>query len=299
MTQPSPLDLYNHLINTLVPLLRVQTLVARYAHADRLPAHPNSLVRCGRKIFSQNDEDGITLEILRRIGLSRGVFVEFGVGNGLENNTLALAAAGWSGCWVGGEDLAFNPNPRGSVRPQFHFRKEWVTRANIVSLHRSGLASIGRSRADLVSLDLDGNDLYFAETLLAAEVYPELFIVEYNGKFPPPIRFTIDYDDQHRWKYDDYFGASLTLFHELFQRHGYFLSCCNVTGVNAFFVKEAHREHFKDLPESIEQLYEPPKYFLSSFDYPGHPVSRATAELIVARINDSGAAQTLLSPYPR
>ena len=58
---------------------------------ERQQAHPNPLTRYGRKCFSQADEDGITLEILRRIGIQDGTFCEFAVGNGLENNTLLLA----------------------------------------------------------------------------------------------------------------------------------------------------------------------------------------------------------------
>src|SRR6516225_11835412 len=66
--------------------------------------HGNPLNRFGKKCFSQSDEDGITLEILRRIGvLESGVFAEFGVGDGTENNTLILAALGWKGFWVSGE----------------------------------------------------------------------------------------------------------------------------------------------------------------------------------------------------
>ena len=67
-------------------------------------SHPNPLNRFGRKCFSQSNEDGITLEILRRIGrLGPGAYTEFGVGNGAENNTLILAAMGWKGFWVGNE----------------------------------------------------------------------------------------------------------------------------------------------------------------------------------------------------
>ena len=35
--------------------------------------HPNPLNRCGAKVFSQNEEDGITLEIISRMGLQNGV----------------------------------------------------------------------------------------------------------------------------------------------------------------------------------------------------------------------------------
>lgn len=57
--------------------------------------------------FSQFDEDSITLEILNRIGLHKGFFVEFGVGNGLENNSIVLLASDWEGAWFGGQEISF------------------------------------------------------------------------------------------------------------------------------------------------------------------------------------------------
>src|SRR5690242_675114 len=52
--------------------------------------------------FSQNGEDGILAEIFRRIGVKDRFFVEFGVGNGLENNTVFLLQQNWRGCWIEG-----------------------------------------------------------------------------------------------------------------------------------------------------------------------------------------------------
>jgi hypothetical protein len=43
------------------------------------------------KVFSQNGEDGVTLEILRRIGVERSFFVEFGGSYGHEGNCRVLA----------------------------------------------------------------------------------------------------------------------------------------------------------------------------------------------------------------
>src|SRR5262249_11524755 len=68
----------------------------------------NPLMAHGRRYFSQNDEDGILLEILRRLSITEpSSFCEFGVGNGTENNTIILLAMKWRGIWVGEEDLAF------------------------------------------------------------------------------------------------------------------------------------------------------------------------------------------------
>ncbi|WP_156480165.1 hypothetical protein [Collimonas pratensis] len=285
MEQPSTLEFYNHFLSTLLPQLHQAHLIGRYAGGAALQNHLNPLTSCGCKVYSQNDEDGITFEILRRLGLQKGVFAEFGVGNGMENNTLALAALGWSGFWVGAEDLGFNPNPKAAKKLNFHYQKEWISQSNIVNLYQQGLAQIERARCDLISLDLDGNDFYFVEELLRSGILPEIFIVEYNAKFIPPIRFKIEYNDQHRWAGDDYFGASLCSFSDLFEAHGYFLACCNVTGSNAFFVKNQYKKFFNDIPEEVGKLYASPKYFLTGLDVAGHPTSVKAIETIFSALN--------------
>ena len=49
--------------------------------------HGVGLNKHERKVFSQHGEDGITIEILNRIGVSNPVFVEFGIGNSTLSNT--------------------------------------------------------------------------------------------------------------------------------------------------------------------------------------------------------------------
>ena len=240
---------------------------------------PNPLNRFGRKCFSQTDEDGITLEILRRIGgVQDGVFAEIGVGDGMENNTLILAALGWKGCWIGGEVL--RPSLRDGPGARLRYLREWVTLDNIVALCREGLKSTGREAFDVISLDLDGNDIYLAEAMLAAGFTPKLFIVEYNAKFPPPVEFQIDYDAGHVWQNDDYFGASLASYVKLFERFGYRLVCCNAhSGANAFFVRDEFAPAFDDVPTDTGSIYMEPRYWL--YGRHGHQPSVRTVEKIL------------------
>lgn len=236
----------------------------------------NPLNKHGAKYFSQNDEDGITLEIIRRLEIKTGVFAEFGVGDGSENNSLILLAHGWKGFWAGGEELCFdhgkNPN-------RFAFFKKWINRQNIVDIYEAGLKAIDEQGVDIFSLDLDGNDCYLIEELLSAGISPKLFIVEYNSKFPPPIKWKISYDENHVWAFDDYFGASLAEFDDLMRRSGYTLICCNFSGSNAFFVKNELMRHFPDVPEDIAVIFHGPQYYpLQSY---GHKTSPKTIEMMI------------------
>lgn len=235
--------------------------------------HPNPLNRFGKKCFSQTDEDGITIEILRRMGsVDHGTFAEFGVDDGTENNTLILKALGWKGFWVGGGELRFDTN---SHKDHFVYLREWITLENIIQITERGKLSIKASEIDVISLDLDGNDFYFVERLLSKGFTPKLFIVEYNAKFPPPVKWEITYDPQHTWKADDYFGASLTSFASLFERYNFRLVCCNShSGSNAFFIRGDFESAFSDVPRNIEDLYVAPRYYL--YESYGHKPSLRT-----------------------
>jgi hypothetical protein len=246
--------------------------------ASAISTSKNPLARFGAKHFSQGDEDGVMLEILRRIGVKNGAFAELGVGNGLENNTLILLAAAWRGFWIGGQPLAFNH----TANPQrFRFYQGWVDLESILPLVRGGMTEMGLDCLDVLSLDLDGNDYYFARQLLEHDITPKVFVLEYNAKFPPPIKWTIEYDSRHVWDGTDYFGASLTLFCELLEQHSYGLVCCNGgTGANAFFVRNEYSEAFTDVPNDIQDVFVGPRYNL--FQSHGHLPSPKTVERFLA-----------------
>ncbi len=232
----------------------------------------NPINKYGKKIFSQTDEDGITLEILKRIDcLNKGNFIEFGVGNGTENNTLILKALGWKGIWVGNQELVINyKNSK-----NFSYQKNFVDLDNIVDLIKKGLNEIGEEKVDVMSLDLDGNDYYFLKKIIENNYKPKLFIVEYNAKFAPPIKWQIEYKNDHNWNGDDYFGASLTTYNNFFERNGYKLLCCNAhTGANAFFIKQEFMNLFQEIPKSIDDIYMTPRYLLNNSS--GFPLSLKT-----------------------
>jgi len=237
----------------------------------------NPLTRDPRRYFSQSDEDGIIEKILFRLGVdSKGKILEFGVGDGSENNSLALIAKGWESYWIGGEDLSFNfPNSQ-----KHHFKQTWIALHNILDLTTEALSKLNASpdSVDVVSMDLDGNDWHFVNKLLESSLYPNLWICEYNAKFPPGSNWVMPYDEAHTWRRDDYFGASFTSFVALFRKHGFFPVACSVQGANVFFVREDHRSKFLDVGLEEENLYQPPFYYL--VPKWGHSISPRTLESI-------------------
>lgn len=248
-----------NIIYSLNHINEIRELFLYYNTKNESSQCHNPIARCGKKCFSQADEDGITLEILKRINcLHGGCFAELGVGNGLENNTLVLKALGWKGVWIGGENLAFPIKVDDSC---FAYIKSWVTLNNIDDSIDTGKRLVGIDEFDVISLDLDGNDYYFVERILERGEFPKLFIVEYNAKFIPPIRWSVKYDADFQWQEDDYFGASLQSFNDLFAQYSYKLVCCNIqSGSNAFFIRGDFSHLFDDISTDINELYVPPKH---------------------------------------
>jgi len=227
---------------------------------DRMrAATPDNPALAGHKIYSQTDEDGIIAEIVRRIGPGGRRFVEIGCGNGTENNTHALLLDGWRGTWIdGGRDKIDHIAswiPLESAR--LHVLHSFVTRDNAAELVTSAMARQAVTELDLLSLDIDGNDLHVLQRIVSV-VRPRAIIVEYNGKFPPPISLTIAYNPAHTWGVDDYHGASLQAFVDGLP--GYRLVACNLSGANAFFVRDDLAGAFTSYP--VEQLYQPARTHL-------------------------------------
>ena len=215
-----------------------------------------------RHHFSQSDEDGLTIEINKRIinnQTKKQTFLELGVGNGCVNNTLILLAMGWDGSWLGGDKLSFDH----TISDRLKFKEIFISKENIQSLYEESLEENNTDQHDFISIDLDGNDYEIARLILEQKANPNIFVVEYNAIFPPEIRWEMPYNRDHRWNGDSYFGASLASFVSLFRKYNYFLCACNPsTGSNAFFVKDEYRELFKDVPESINDIYMEPNYLV-------------------------------------
>ena len=242
--------------------------------ADPRYAAPKRLERHGRKVWSQNDEDGILEEIFRRIGGAGsgqpGTFVEFGVSDGRECNSLKLLVEGWRGLWM--ESDAGNC---GIIRRNFSQRladgqlelqQTSVSAENIDRLVAGARAAAGE--LDLLSIDIDGNDYHVLKAIRS--VRPRVLVVEYNGKFPPPMDVVPPYDTAHAWDGTDYAGASLQAIANLASRRGYRLVGTNITGVNAFFVREdLAAGHFAE--GDAASLYNPARYWLTPGFVSGHP----------------------------
>ncbi len=144
-----------------------------------------SLMLFGRNKYSQNGEDGVIAETMRRLGIGVGAFVEFGAGDGRSlSNTLRLAEHGWSGVWIEADPSSCDKATQ--LAATFEGRVEVFN--NIVDVRGpqrldSLLAKTKTPRTlDFMSIDIDSHDL---EVWLSIVDYrPKVVLIEINSGVP-------------------------------------------------------------------------------------------------------------------
>lgn len=216
-----------------------------------LDAHPSLAVeRDGQvqlaahevRAFSQNGQDGILAFLLDTVGVESRRFVEFGIGDGSENNCANLALTfGWSGLFLEIDPAQVERARRfyadaPSVAPgQVRIEQAQVTAENIDELLREH----GAGEVDLLSLDIDGSDLWVWRAITAID--PRVVAIEFNASFGPERSVSVPYDpgfDRYAAHASGFYhGASLAALAKVGAEKGYVLVGCDSRGTDAFFVK--------------------------------------------------------------
>jgi hypothetical protein len=211
------------------------TVVSRYPKSGNLTGSE-------ARVFSQNGEDGIIAEIVRRVGNDfHHSFVEFGAGNGRAGNCLILAdVLSWPGLFIEPAVVDFDYLiSKYEYTNRVRVLNDFVNPTNIDSLVRSA----GMDRLGVLSIDIDGNDFYVWK---AMEIRADLVIIEYNGSLNLSSELTQPLSDLP-WDGTCFFGSSLGALVSLGKSKGYTLIHTELTGTNAFFVADEHMHAFEDL----------------------------------------------------
>ena len=195
--------------------------------------------RHGRKVFSQNNEDGIIEYLSNKLAPSPGYFVEIGVGppsggalerDGLEANCRLLREKGWAGLFLDGQKYP----------DSYDVKREFITALNInVLLNKYNCPD----DIDVFSIDVDGQDLWIWLSLTRR---PKIVVVEFNRDFGPDESFVVPFNVDFRWDCTRYMGASLLAMCKVGESKGYRPVYAN--HANVFFVREELIENGEDFP---------------------------------------------------
>ena len=202
-----------------------------------------NISKFGIKIYSQNEEDGIILYILKHIGVKTKKFIEIGSESGLEcNTTNILKYFNWSGVQIEGDKELYN-NAKIQLRKNLREKikniklvNSFVTKKNINKIIKKNF----KKEVDLLSIDIDGNDFWIWKEIKC--INPRLVVIEYNSFFGSRISCTIPYNPKFIWNHKNkksYYGASLKALEKLGKKKKYTLVGVDKNGVNAFFVRNA------------------------------------------------------------
>ena len=220
--------------------------------------------------LSQNGEDGVLRHIFNEIGFESRWLVEFGFGAKQCNALRLLVKEGFSGLLMDGSqenvDLFNYAAKQHGLDKKVTAIQAFITCGNLEDL----ITSNGVPRdIDLLSLDVDGNDYWFWQTLEC--ISPRVVCIEYNAGLGPDRCVTVPYDDafERFSKHPSgfFYGASLAALAALGKHQGHYLIGCDSTGTNAFFlrndvtieslpeltVREAYRPHANWLARGISQ----------------------------------------------
>jgi hypothetical protein len=142
-------------------------------------------------VYSQFGEDGILKKLLSELGISSGVFCEFGAWDAkFLSNTRHLLDGGWKGLYIEGDRDRYADLVRNVHGLDVEAVCAFVTAAGEHSLDnifaRSALVGSSR-RLDLLSIDIDSDDLAVWRGL--GFVRPTVVIIEYNPTIPLDVRY--------------------------------------------------------------------------------------------------------------
>jgi hypothetical protein len=238
------------------------------------PGEGADLTRYELRVFSQNGEDGVIAEIMKRVGTASRSFVEFGVETGAEGNCVFLAdVLGWSGLFAEADDRCHAALERkyadsGRVGT-LHAR---ITPGNVEQL----FAEAGvPDEPDVLAIDVDGTDYWIWEAI--ERVRPRLVVIEYNGALPSASRL-VQPPEWGGWDGTDYYGASSGALRALGERKGYRTVHAELSGSNLFLVRGDLP--WTELPGAV--LHRPPSYDLHGARHRPRPPERRFIDLDAA-----------------
>ena len=209
------------------------------------------------KVTSQNNEDGIIEHIFKKIPNNK-VFVEIGLGY-YEFNSLNLIKNNWSGLLI---EQNFNECLVLRKLLNFYYPESKVKiinkSINKENINRVIFENLESNNIDFFSIDIDGNDYWVLKNLNLNNI--SCVCLEYNHWLGPNEKKTIPYNENHNFKDNGYFGASLLALNELMNKKDFKLISIESSGTNAFFVKNEFAYLFEILDpiksfKSVGRLY--------------------------------------------
>ncbi|HSW85931.1 MAG TPA: hypothetical protein VLG49_00365 [Rhabdochlamydiaceae bacterium] len=218
-----------------------------------------SLLHKHWKLHSQNGEEGVLEEILNRMKIHHGFFVEFGACDGvLFSNTRFLVERGWSGAFIECDE-AYIPQLQSTCDqlPNVKCIQEFVT--SNPSDNRGKMLDVITQQnfpdqeIDVLSIDIDGGDYLILESL---DCKPKVICIESSGYWHPSFQTRVP-DEVAQQN----LGQPLSIIIDIAKNKGYEPVCFLV--VNLILVRNDYYHLFSEIKN------DPMTLWLDSWNYMG------------------------------
>ncbi len=209
-------------------------------------------------IFTISGEDGILLKLINSVGCTNKNFIDIGSNDCINSNCANLAFHHqWKGVFIEGDRKTLE---RGKYIYTKYFKKNIslfsfvntiVEPNNINTILKNATKS---GEADLLSIDLDGNDYHIWKAIEV--IRPKIVVVEVQIE-KGIIDFIPNYENNFElFEEDQPKGASPLSMVKLAEAKGYQLVAANNEGYNLFFVRNEFMHSLKkiDLEDLMNKL---------------------------------------------
>lgn len=226
-----------------------------YYHTKAIAGEALPYDSTGIKVFSNMEEDGITLWLIASLNIKQGFFIDIGSNDCINSNCANLVFNfNWQGIFIDGDKRLLRIGKRmydlfGKTRKlKLQFLQAFVTTNNINDVILNNKIS---NEIDFMSIDIDGNDYAIWNALTC--IQPKIIVIEnkieygcYDVVIPSGTAF-----QPNEW------GASPLSITKLAREKGYTLVAANRKGFNTFYLRNDLVDHI--FPElAIEVLLSKP-----------------------------------------
>ena len=172
---------------------------------------------------------------INKLNIQEGFVVDIAASDGFtQSSTLGLfSRPGWGGLAVEMDPVKFSKLAK--LYSNFKgckLARNRVTPKNIIPLFDAYEVP---KEFSALNLDIDSYDLHVIDSLLRGDYRPALISMEINEKIPSGIFFTVNYDENHFWQGDHFYGCSLDAACLIVKKYGYQL--IHLEFNNAFFLR--------------------------------------------------------------
>ena len=190
------------------------------------------------------------IQLCEELEIYSGYYVDIGASDGWSSSSTYPFAKSkrFSGLSVELDDKKFKKMK--FIYKKFnntHLSNSKVTPENVVNLLKEFKVP---QNFDVLNLDIDSYDLFVIKKLLNS-YKPKIVSMEINEKIPPPIYFTVTYDENHFWKADHFFGCSIQAAYDELRKFDYKLY--TLVYNNAIFIPNDSTVNIPNL--SVSEIY--------------------------------------------